>query len=195
MKAFSEVPDGYREIYSVNLQRDKKPAFLINAAAIAVGVAMALIAHLAICPITSLFDMSAGLGEYFLRFLVLAVGSFVYIILHEATHGAAMKLCGTRKIKYGFTGLYAFAGSDDLYDRTGYIFIALAPVVLFGIIFGIISVFLDGGWFWVVFFLQITNISGAAGDAFVTVRFLMMPRDIVIKDSGVGMTVYSKEAL
>ena len=94
MKAFSTIPDGYREIYSVNLQRDKKPAFLINAAAIAVGVAMTLIAHFAICPITSLFDMSAGLGEYFLRFLVLAGGSFVYIILHEATHGAAMKLWG-----------------------------------------------------------------------------------------------------
>ena len=34
-----------------------------------------------------------------------------------------MKLCGTKKIKYGFTGLYAFAGSDDYYriTLTGYV--------------------------------------------------------------------------
>ena len=193
MKAFSLLPSGYSEIYSVNLQRDKKIAALINIAALLVGVVMALIGHFFFAPISTLFDMNDGIGIYFIRFAVLLGGSFLYIILHELTHGAAMKAVGTKKIKYGFSGLYAFAGSDDYYTRTAYVFIALAPVVLFGVIFGILSFVLDGAWFWVVYILQISNISGAMGDAFVTARFLMMPRDILVSDSGIGMTVYSKK--
>ena len=193
MKSYESLPDGYREIYSINLQSDKKTALFINVAAASVGVLMALIAHFAVCPISMLFDMKDGIGNYFLRFGVLIVGEILYIILHELTHGVAMKICGTKKVKYGFTGLYAFAGSDDFYTRGAYIFIALAPVVLFGVIFVIACAFFDGAWFWVLFFLQITNISGAAGDAFVTVRFMLFPRDILVSDNGVGMNVYSKK--
>ena len=136
--------------------------------------------------------MDGGMGTYFLRFVVLAASSLIYIVLHEAVHGVAMKLCGTKKVKYGFTGIYAFASSDDHYPRDAYIFIALAPVVLFSVIFAVLCSFTCGAWFWVVYILQIINISGAAGDLFVTVRFLFLPRDILVRDFGVSMTVYSK---
>jgi hypothetical protein len=59
----------------------------------------------------------------------------------------------------------------------------------------IINLFVPLGWFWVVYLIQIANISGAAGDFFVTVKFLKMPRDILVQDYGVGMTVYSKEEI
>ena len=194
MKSYQTLPEGYEKIYSVDLGKNKKVALFINALAVFIGAAMALIAHFAVCPVGTLFEMDGGIGNYLIRFGALALGSVLYIILHEATHGVAMKISGTKNVKYGFTGLYAFAGSDDYYTRGAYIFIALAPVVLFGIIFGIAAAFLDGAWFWVVYILQITNISGASGDAFVTVRFLMMPKDILVRDSGVGMVVYSKKA-
>ena len=192
MKSYIELPDGYREIYSLNLQKDKKKAVIVNAVAIIIGVAMALFAHFFVSPVSSLFDFSDGFGMYFLRFGVLIASSVAYIILHEAVHGVAMKICGTKKVKYGFTGLYAFAGSLDYYPLGSYVFIALAPVVLFGAIFAVACSFLDGAWFWVIYILQITNISGAAGDFFVTVRFLLLPKDILVRDFGVGMTVFSK---
>jgi len=103
-----------------------------------------------------------------------------------------MKICGTKKIKYGFTGMYAYAGSDDYYGKKAYIFIALAPVVLWGIVIAIINCFVPLDWFWGIYFLQIFNISGAAGDFFVTIKFLRFPKDILVKDKGVSMTVYSK---
>ena len=193
MNSYTTLPQSYVEIYSLNLQKDKKMALAVNGIATVIGVAMALLAHFFVSPISSLFDFSDGFGMYFLRFGVLIASSLAYIILHEAVHGVAMKICGTKRIKYGFTGLYAFAGSDDYYPRGAYIFIALAPVVLFGVIFGVICAFLDGAWFWVIFILQITNISGAAGDLFVTVRFLLLPRDILVRDFGVSMTVYSNQ--
>lgn len=192
MKSYTALPCEYGEIYSLNLQKDKKKAILVNGIAVIIGVAMALFAHFFVSPVSSLFDFSDGFGMYFLRFGVLIASSVAYIILHEAVHGVAMKICGTKKIKYGFTGLYAFAGSDDYYPLGPYVFIALAPVVLFGMIFAVLCVFLEGAWFWVIYILQITNISGAAGDLFVTVRFLLLPKDILVRDFGVSMTVYSK---
>ena len=137
--------------------------------------------------------MESGLGHYMLRFVVMIVSLILYIILHEAVHGIAMKICGTKKVKYGFTGLYAFAGSEDFYDKKSYIAIALAPVVFWGIVLGVINFLVPVEWFWVVYIIQIMNLSGAAGDLFVTVKFSSMPKDILVQDSGLEMTVYSKE--
>ncbi len=192
MKAVRELPIGYKEIFSVNLQKDKKIAIIINVVAILIGVLMAVPMNFYI-PITTLFDFSQGVKNYFARFIVLMVSMIAYLILHEAVHGVAMKICGTKKVKYGFTGLYAYAGSDDFYGKKSYIFIALAPVVLWGIVLAVINCFVSANWFWVVYFIQISNISGAAGDFYVTAKFSKMPDDILVKDCGVGMTVYSAE--
>lgn len=191
MKAVAALPDGYKEIYSIDLQKNKKMSLLVNLLSIFICIVMAVPMHF-IVPVTTLFDMEQGLKDYTLRFVVLLVALVLYIILHEAVHGIAMKICGTKKVKYGFTGLYAFAGSDDYYDKTAYIFIALAPVILWGVVFAIINPFVPTSWFWVVYMLQIMNISGAAGDFFVSARFSRLPEDILVKDYGVGMTVYSE---
>ncbi len=192
MKALNNLPTNYREIFSVNLQTDKKIAVILNVVSLLIGVVMAVPMHIYI-PITTLFDFSQGFIVYFIRFAVLLVAMILYLILHEAVHGVAMKICGTKKVKYGFTGLYAYAGSDDFYDKKSYIFIALAPVVLWGIVLLVINLFVPKNWFWVVYFIQIFNISGAAGDFYVTAKFSKMPKDILISDSGVGMKVYSAE--
>ena len=193
MKSYNTLPEGYKEIYSVDLQKDKKAALLVNVISVIIMLVMAVPMHFVV-PVTKLFDMSAGLGAYFLRFGALLVLTLGYLVLHELVHGAAMKLCGTKKVKYGFTGMYAFAGSEDYYSKKPYIFIALAPVVLWGVVLAVINPFVPEQWFWVVYFIQIFNISGAAGDFFVTAKFSRMPKDILIKDHGVGMTVYSKES-
>lgn len=192
MRSFSKLPDGFVEIYSIDLKKNKKAALLVNALAIIIGVALAIIGHF-IVPITTLFSMDSGITMYMLRCLVLVISLILYIILHELVHGIAMKICGTKKVKYGFTGLYAFAGSNDYYDKISYIFIALAPIVVWGIILAVINIFVPAEWFWIVYFIQLSNLSGAAGDLYVTVKFSKMPRDILIFDYGVGMKVFSNQ--
>ena len=191
MKAMQSLPAGYREIYSVNLQKDKKAAVLINVLAVLIAAAMVVAANFFI-PISELFQMDTGLRNYWIRFLVLIVSIAVYMCLHELVHGIVMRACGTKKVRYGFTGMYFFAGSDDYYGKKSYIAIALAPIVVFLFVLIPINFAVPRDWFWVVYFLQICNIAGAAGDMFVTVKFAGMPKDIVIRDSGVGMTVYSR---
>lgn len=185
------LPEDYKEIYSVDLQKNKKQAILVNVLALVIA-AVLVVPMLFVVPITSLFSFDSGIGAYIIRFASLMVLIVLYMVLHEIVHGIAMKICGTKKVKYGFTGMYAFAGSDDYYNKKSYIFIALAPVVLLGIILGIINFFVPTDWFWVVYLIQITNLSGAAGDLFVTVKFARLPKDILVKDYGVGMNVFSK---
>ena len=192
MKALQVLPENYRQILSIDLQKNKKLSLLINAIAIIISVVMIVPMHFA-APISSLFDMSKGIRMYTIRFVTLIILLIAYMILHELVHGITMKMCGTQKVKYGFTGLYAFAGSTDFYDKRSYITIALAPVVVWGIVLAVINVFVPVEWFWVVYIIQVCNISGAAGDLYVTVKFSKLPRDILVQDYGVGMTVYSAE--
>ena len=192
MKAYSALPEGYSEIFSLDLQKNKKANITVNLLAVIIGVLMIVPMHFYI-PITELFSYEQGESLFLIRFFALLILSIVYIVLHEMVHGIAMKICGTKKVKYGFVGQYAFAGSEDYYNKKAYIFIALAPIIFWGIVLLIVQLFVPAEWFWIIYLIQVFNISGAAGDLYVTVLFSRMPKDILIYDYGVGMSVFSKE--
>lgn len=193
MKSYVSLPEGYREILKIDLQQNKKLALLVNGLAIVIMVVMIAVA-VPFVPFSTLFDLTeAGLMGFGIKMMVVGVGSMVYIVLHEAVHGIVMKRCCEAKVKFGFTGLYAFAGSDGYYCRKHYILIALAPVVVWGIVLGILNAVLPISWFYVVYIIQITNISGAAGDLYVTWKMMRLPKDILVRDSGVSMQVFSRE--
>lgn len=191
MNCFNDPPPGYTEIFKINLQKDRRPALLVNAIALFLMVLLCVVGHL-IVPITSLFNVEVGYEIYFGRLIALFVGIIIYMVLHELVHGICMKCFGAKKVKYGFTGLYAYAGSDDYFPRKPYIAIALAPIVVWGIVLLVLNCMAGTSWFWIVYFIQVCNISGAAGDIYVTCKFLRMPKDILIQDAGVSMTVYSR---
>ncbi len=193
MKSLNVLPENYTLKLAVDLQKDKKSALLVNSLALLIAALMVVPAAFLV-PINRLFSFENGLLVYCLRFGALFISLIVYMVLHELTHGVFMKLCGTEKVKYGFKGLYAFAGSEDYYDKKSYIIIALAPVVLLGLLLLIINLFVSTEWFWVVYFLQVCNISGAAGDFYVTLRFCKMPKDILVHDNGTSMEVYTSES-
>lgn len=190
-RVYEQLPEGYRLIQEVDLQKNKKLAIGINGAAVAVSLVLGWLGH-RIVPITKLFDFSQGMGMYILRFLILMAVAVAYIVLHEAVHGIVMKAFGARKVRYGFTGLYAFAGTDAYFDKFSYIVVALAPVVVWGIVLAVVNAFVPATWFWVVYLTQITNLSGAAGDIYVTAKFSKLPADLLVHDHGTGMKVYSK---
>ena len=191
VKAYQSLPEGYREILQINLQKDKQAALKIS---IGGGIAMFILLVIGslIVPIRELFSMGFS-GNTLLKIGVLLLGYIAYIILHELTHAAVMKAVGGGKVVFGFTGLYAFAGSkEDFFDKAAYRYIALAPLVLWGIIFAVMSAAVPHGWFWVIWFLQAGNIGGAAGDVFVTVKLWKKPASILVMDTGVDMTVFDR---
>lgn len=190
-KCGSSLPVGYREIYSVNLQKDKKTALIVNIASLILMVIFVIIGIL-IVPISSYTFIDDGsIVTALLKLIVALAGMIVYLILHELVHGITMKYYGAKKVKYGFTGLYAFAGCEEYFTKKSYIVIALAPIVVWGVVLAVVCCFVPKSWFWVVYFIQIMNLSGAAGDLYVTCKFSKFPKDILINDTGLEMKVYS----
>ncbi len=191
MKAYRSLPEGYQETLQINLQKDKKTSLRVNLGGALAMVIVFLLGHF-IVPVTefkALMDLEGG--AFFLRFGALLAGYVAYIVLHELTHAAAMKAVGGGRVVFGFTGVYAFAGShEDYFDKNAYHLVALSPLVVWGVIFGALALLLPRSWFWVVWFLQAGNIGGSAGDVYVTLRLLKRPATILVRDRGVDMTVY-----
>lgn len=192
MHSTTILPAGYHETEHINLQTDKKTAAKVNAGAAILMIALFVLGHFAFCPIGTLYDSDDGLGYTLLRFGVLLIGYFAYIVLHELTHAAAMNLSGGTKTRFGFTGIYAYAGSEqDYFNKAAYIVIALAPLIIWGVIFTVPMILVPADWFWIFYFLQVGNIAGSAGDIYVTAKTIRMPTDVLIMDTGVEMFFYT----
>ena len=194
MKSFRELPDGYTKYFAIDLQKEKKTMILVNLLSLLIAVVMIVPACFSV-PISISLGTEAELRNLLTKLTVLLVMDVGYLFLHELTHGAAMKICGTEKIKYGFTGLYAYAGSEEYYDKSAYLFIALAPVVLFFVLLAVVNALVPLSWFWVIYLIQVINVSGSVGDLYVTFKLLRKPKDLLVKDAGVSMTVYVQESL
>ena len=187
MKAYQSLPEGYREVMKMDLQNDKKTALTLNLGGAAAMVIVFLAGHF-IVPLHRFLQVGG------LKFIVLLAAYLGYIVLHELTHAVVMRAVGGGKVQFGFTGMYAYAGSsEDYFDKISYRCIALAPLVVWGILFFVLAFLVPEEWFWVIWFLQAGNIGGAAGDVYVTAKLWNASETILVKDTGVDMTVYDKE--
>lgn len=195
--SYSCLPEGYAEAFKINIQTDKKLALIINGLALIIMLACLLAGYI-ISPY-GLYDLFADIaaGAWWgpiLECAALLAAIMGYMVLHELVHGITMLHYGATRVRYGFTGMYAYAGSeDDYFAKKPYIVIALAPIVVWGAVLLIINLLVPANWFWFVYLIQVTNLSGAAGDLYVVWRFSKLPADILVKDTGYEMTVYSKQ--
>ncbi|MCL1792054.1 MAG: DUF3267 domain-containing protein [Peptococcaceae bacterium] len=181
-----QLPEGYSEIRRVNLQENTKLAVMINVLCFFVAVVMMLLGFLFV-PINFAF------GSQNLYVLAAFMGSLIlYFVFHELIHGLFIKIFSGQKAKYGFAGLFVYAGSDAYFNKRQYIVIGAAPVVLFGALFLCLNLFLTGGWFWFFYILQTLNIAGSVGDLYLIGLMTRMPADVLTHDKGIDMIIYSK---
>lgn len=190
MKSYAMLPQGYAPYASIDLLHNKKQFWIVNGLSIALCVVMLIPPFLLGYSLLD-FNGEESLPAYFLRVGAAIVGLLAYIALHELTHGAVMMACGA-SVRYGYKVAYAYAGSDAYFTRPTYVAIALAPVVVWGIVFAVLAACLPREWFPTVWLWQLVNIGGAAGDFYCTCRILRAPRDTLVQDTGTAMTFYRK---
>ena len=106
MRGTLTLPDGYAGLCSIDLQKDKRLALLINGLALLIALPLVFLGN-RIVPLRTLFSMDDGFGFYFLRLGMLTAGYAAYVVLHELVHGVCMKYFSGAPVRYGFTGLYA----------------------------------------------------------------------------------------
>ena len=192
MKACQSLPEGYGPAFEIDLMKDRKALRTVAVASLAVALAMLIVMFVFIPSGTD--SGQDTFRAMFGRLLVLVAGYLAYVILHELTHAAVMRLAGGREVRFGFNVQYAYAGSEkDYFDKTAYLLIALTPLVLWGAVFMALQCLVPPAWARTVWLFQIGNVSGAAGDVYVVWRLRHMPRTVLVRDTGLKMTVYSEQ--
>ena len=95
------------------------------------------------------------------------------------------------KPKYGFKLCYAYAGSRVFFDKHSHNLIALAPLIVWGTALFVLERTLPVEWFWLLYLVQISNVSGSAGDVYCLLALARQPKDILIQDTGTRMRVFA----
>lgn len=183
----TSLPNGYREVRRVDLMRNRREAVLVNLFAFLIAGLVGALGFV-FCP--PFHEIEIGIHTI-VSMIVITIGTVLYMILHELIHGVFMKAFSGKKPRYGFTGLYAFAGSDALFNRTQYLIIAFAPVVLLGLVLAVLTAAFYETAFWDLYIIQIVNLSGAAGDFYVGFLIARSRNDVLVRDSGTDMSFYS----
>ncbi|MEA4913999.1 MAG: DUF3267 domain-containing protein [Christensenella sp.] len=181
------LPNGYREVRRVDLMRNRKEAVIVNLLALLITGALAALGFV-FCP--PFVEITIGIHTIF-NMAFWMIGIIAYMIFHELIHGVFMKAFSGRKPHYGFTGLYAYAGSDAFFARKQYLIIAFAPVVILGLVIAVLTVAFYETAFWYLYLLQVVNLSGAAGDIYVGFLIARASNDVVVRDMGTDMSFYS----
>ena len=80
--------------------------------------------------------------------------------------------------------MHAYAASDACFCRRDYILIALAPVVVWGLVLGVLAALLaDGGWFWVVWMIRRSTCPERRGPVCHR-QAGPMPPNLLVQDAG-----------
>ena len=186
--AIEKLPQGYRITAVIDPIRNRKlRTFVIrfSLALLASGIALGFL----IQPKLGLL-FSGGLWRVLARFAVMAAAIAAYTIGHEAVHGALMWLYSGKKPFFGFKMGCAYAGSNMYFGKKAHMSIALAPLILWGAALTAAAFTVSADWFWVVWGIQLTNLSGSVGDLYMFGRVFQKPNDVLIKDGGLALCLY-----
>ncbi len=192
LKNTTELPQGYEEIYKINLQNDKKNVLFIHIISFGILILM-IIVGMIFAPVlpTAFFNYHDGLIVCLEKLVLLLVGALLCMMLQILLNGICMHCLLKVNVHYGFTGIYLYSRADAYLNKKSYSLIALLPIVVLGIIILILNCLVVSSWFWYVYLIQIVNISGSFGNIYLVYKFHKLPKDILIKDDGVSMTAYS----
>lgn len=188
--ACASLPQGY-ELYEI-VDFNKDPKLTKRIAWSSFAMILAMIA--AALPGHSLkAAVSMQPVQIVIAALAMLVGLVVYLLLHEGVHGMCIKFFTGEPAQFGFNlkaGM-AYAGSPFFFRRTAYIIIALAPVLVWGAVLALLLRDVSESYWWYLYAVQILNVSGAAGDLFVTYRILTMPKEVLVFDEGMHMKFFA----
>ena len=195
--ASGTLPDSYQEVLSWKLTGKPMRVIAINILSVFLFVIFGWIfSWLAfnLGKLPSEGEIKLGLGMIGLAL----AGVLLTVVLHELTHGLAMRMFGASP-KYGFIwkGLMFYATSPGYaYRRNNYIVIALAPFVCLSILV-VLGMWLLQGTLWVVLLgiCGALNAAGAIGDMWITMIVLRYAPTAYIVDERDGMCVFLPKPL
>jgi hypothetical protein len=202
-KAVRELPENYGLCHTLDLNKNIKLAIGLNLASLALFVVFGILFYWLILQVRPSLTRESGLlgtgmftsDSVFTQFLVIALVYLGMIVLHEAVHGLFFWIFTKERPKFGFRGLYAYAGAPAWYfNKWPYLLVGLAPLVLISLAGFISMLFVPSGWIFPILLFITLNASGAVGDIYAFFWILPRPAGVLVRDFGDRMEVYEPGA-
>ena len=184
-----------RKIAAYDMPRKK--ALLLG---LAVGVAFGILNLFLDVEFLRQEDVSAASGSsagwlatarpFILLALKLIAAVVATVVLHEGLHGLVATLFGHRP-RFGLKPPLVFVTFDAKVPRGAFILIALTPLVLLDIAFGLLLFF--GVLPVVSYMCLMINTIGAVGDVWITTKLLPQKRGVIVQDTKTGIEVWENK--
>lgn len=180
-------PDDYRIASTLDLKEDRRAAGTIRAGfagAIAVMVGLAVVLDL---PLNSPWNGS-------LVAVVTVASCVVYMVVHELTHGLLLWLLTGVRPSYAVRLPYLATGSQALLTKPVAIVVALAPLVLWGMLLLGLLPTLPAELFLTGYVVLALNLAASSGDVLQAWVISRLPQSALIRDDGRETAVYLRSA-
>ncbi len=139
------LPENYKQAKHINA-KTVKFGLIFNIIALVIWI---LITAIALIPliVNGFFENIVLDLEFSFKFLffcaIFLVGTIIYMVLHELSHGVLYKAMTKERLTYGINWSCIYCGMPQLYIyRKTALVITVTPLVLYSIIFGAIAVIL-----------------------------------------------------
>lgn len=175
---YKELPAGYKEVYRIDAKKDSV-GILLNV--IATLIALVLIAGIFLLKFGIPYDFEFDLTLP-LSLLVGLAAFFVYMVVHELTHGLFYKLLTKQKLRFGLTLTVAYCGLKEGYvNKKTCLLAVLAPLVIHSIWMILLIIFLPVNiWVLSVIMLFSLHFGGCFGDMWVAFMLIFRFKSTVL---------------
>ena len=182
---YQTLPPNYRYAGTLDFTRNRKQILGMLKLAAALLI-VPLVVGLFVAPPKISWRGFLDKWRLWVAMLVMQVA---YIPLHELAHGLSMWILSGVRPKYGLKLPYAYTGSTVWFDRRSHIVTALCPVILWGFALQVLIALLPARWFWPLWLVQLSNLSGSAGDIYCVWHLSRMEGALLIQDTGTRMRI------
>ena len=186
------LPDGYREAFTADAGDRKLGSRLAAATMLTNAVLFFLLFLIYVGPrMDEIAPRFSVLG-----IIVLIAAYFLYIVLHELTHGIVYKLLTGKKLVFGLKPPVAYCGVPGIYAyRITAMLSLLAPLTVFCVLLAAAFLLVSDPFVKaLILALMILHLAGCVGDLYNIGLFLFRFRDpsVLRQDTGPTQIYYTK---
>ena len=176
------MDNGFRKIGVIDYQKSKYAnLFIIGSFVLSISVGAIIIV------------LSDSTSNNILKGQWILLGCLCYIIIHESVHLIFMKIFSKERLCLSLKLPTISVGSNGKFSKRQFIIIALAPVVILGVVLALLITFCSESYKFVLSILLILNFAGSGGDYLQVFEMRKYSMDTFFQDNSIETSVYKKK--
>lgn len=176
------MDNGFRKIGVIDYQKSKYAnLFIIGSFVLSISVGAIFII------------LSDSTSNNILKGQWILLGCLCFIIIHESVHLIFMKIFSKERLCLSFKFPTISVGSNGKFSKRQFIIIALAPVVILGVVLALLIIFCSESYKFFLSILLILNFAGSGGDYLQVFEMRKYSMDTFFQDNSIETSIYKKK--